>query len=51
MLGKILQGDEFGFTYEFGFNKKTGSYKTMPGGIMTFLINVMVIWQGGLSLK
>ena len=44
MLKKIFDMDQFGFTYEFGFNNKAGSFKTKPGGVMTFLINLMVIY-------
>ena len=46
MIKKLLSIDEFGYTYEFWFNKKGGSYKTTPGGFMTLIIRILLLWQG-----
>ena len=37
--------DLFGYRYEFGFNDKHGEYKTKLGGITTFFIGILIIWQ------
>ena len=41
---KLITIDQFGYGYEFAFNKKQGKYKTAFGGTLSLVINIIIIW-------
>ena len=41
---KLTSIDQFGFAYEFALNKKEGKYKTSLGGVLTLVINTLILY-------
>ena len=44
LTNKLISIDQFGYGYEFAFNQKKGKYKTAFGGILSLIINIIIIW-------
>ena len=40
----LISMDQFGFAYEFSFSKHSGKFKTKFGGLMTILVNSILLY-------
>ena len=45
---KLTAIDQFGFVYEFIFDKKEGQFKTKLGGGLTAVIYALMLWQSSI---